>query len=486
MSCLAIVRCLRALSAPGRRGCLALLLGLISVEPTQGAATASGTTTASYEVRDLRHTILRAEDGKANDFASIEHAVDGYPWLATPSGLFRYDGAGFETELNSRLPSPSVSALCTPDGRLWFSCGAGVCWIDPSRIPRNPQIHYTAVSLTDPEQMRFCYSLLGVDEGWQDAQQRRHAYHMNLSSGRYESQVMAANETGAGSTAGAVLQFNVSPTLYRVLSFKIAVGVALILVVALWFVVRSDQMKGRYRRGMEARHAERKRIARDIHDTLLQGVQALLFRLQIWEEDPSIPESLRREIAAVSHQTRSIVLEGRERILGMRSTDTQQPVDLIESLALIGGNASVGKPTFEINTIGEVRSLTGDAQEQLIDIAREGVRNAYQHAEASRISVNVEYHKRSLHVSIADDGHGFDRAVAEGRVKSAHFGLMGMRERARQLGAQFHIRSKSKIGTRIEVIVPARAAYGGDFKWPWRRRPEAGGRPFKDCQPEKR
>jgi signal transduction histidine kinase len=309
-----------------------------------------------------------------------------------------------------------------------------------------PQIDYTAASPTNPEHMRFCCNLLALDEGWREPQRRRQAYYTNLSSGRYE--------------------------------FQVAVGVGLILVVALWFV-RSDQMKRRHRRGVEARHAERKRIARDIHDTLLQGVQALLFRLQIWEEDPNIPESLRREIATVSNQTKSMVLEGRERILGMRSTDTQ-PVDLIESLALIGGNASVGEATFEIKTVGEARSLIADVQEQLIDIAREGVRNAYQHAEASRISVNVEYRKHSLHVTIVDDGQGFDQAVAEGRVKSAHFGLMGMRERARQLGAQFHIRSKSTIGTRIEVIVPARAAYGGGFKWSWKRRVEAGGRRFKD------
>jgi signal transduction histidine kinase len=391
MSCLAIVHCLWARTAPGRRGWLGLLLALIAVEQTQGAPTALGTITASYEARELGDIAFRTQDGTASDIASVEPTVDGYLWLVTPSGPFR------------------------------------------------------AASPTNAEHM-------------------------------------AANEDGVGSTAGAVLQFNVRPTLYRALSFRIAVCVALILVVALWFVVRSDQMRRRYRRGVEARHAERKRIARDIHDTLLQGVQALLFRLQIWEEDPNIPESLRREIAAVSHQTKSMVLEGRERILGMRSMDTQ-PVDLIESLALIAGNASVGGATFEIKTVGEVRSLTADAQEQLIDIAREGVRNACQHAEASCISVNVEYNKHSLHVSIADDGHGFDQALAEGRVKSAHFGLMGMRERARQLGAQFHIRSKSTIGTRIDVIVPARAAYGGDFKWPWQRRPEAGGRRFKDHQP---
>jgi signal transduction histidine kinase len=484
MSCLAIVYFLWARTAPSRRGWLALLLGLISVEPTQGAPTASDTIIASCEVRELRNTAFRTQDGTASDIAFVEQTVGGYLWLASPSRLFRYDGARFETDLSGRRPSSSVSAQRTPDGRLWFSRLAGVWCVDPPRIPRNRQFDYTAAALTNPGHMRFCYSLQ-VDEGWQEAQQRRQAYYTNLSSGRYEFQVMAANEDGLGSTAGAVLQFNVRPTLYQILSFKIAVGVALILVVALWFVVRSEQMKRRYRRGVEAGHAERKRIARDIHDTLLQGVQALLFRLQIWEEDPNIPESLRREIAVVSHQTKSMVLEGRERILGMRSMDTP-PVDLIESLALIGGNASVGETTFEIKTVGEVRSLTADAQEQLIDIAREGVRNACQHAEASRISVNVEYHKHSLHVSITDDGRGFDQAVAEGRVKSAHFGLMGMRERARQLGAQFHIRSKSTIGTRIEVIVPARAAYGGGFKWPWQRCPEAGGRRFKDRQPEER
>jgi signal transduction histidine kinase len=416
MSCLATVHCLWVHTVPSRRGWLALLLGLISVEPTLGAPPTSGTITVSYEVRGLRDTAIRTQNGTASDIASVEQTVDGYLWLATLSGLFRHDGARFETELSGRLPQ---------------------------------------------------------------------AYHTNLSSGRYEFQVMAANEDGVGSTAGAMLQFDVRPALYWILSFKIAVGVGLSLVVALWFVVRTDQMKRRYRRGVEARHAERKRIARDIHDTLLQGVQALLFRLQIWEDDPNIPESLRREIAAVSHQTKSMVLEGRERILGMRSADTR-PVDLIESLALIGGNAAVGETAFEIKTVGEVRSLATDAQEQLIDIAREGVRNAYRHAEASRISVNVEYHKDSLHVSIADDGHGFDQAAAEGRVKSAHFGLMGMRERARQLGAQFHIRSKSTIGTRIEVIVPARAAYDDGFKWPWRPRPEAGGHRFKDRQPEER
>ena len=188
---------------------------------------------------------------------------------------------------------------------------------------RNLRIDYTAVSLTHPERMRFHYRLVGVDEGWQEAGQRRQAYYTNLSPGAYEFQVMGANEDGVWSATSAVLRFNVRPMLYQRPAFKVAAGVLLLLIVALLFFLRLDQVQRRYRRSMDARHAERERIARDIHDTLLQGVQALLFRLQMWEEDSNIPQYLRAQLAEVVRQTKSIVLEGRERILMMRRTEAQ-------------------------------------------------------------------------------------------------------------------------------------------------------------------
>jgi signal transduction histidine kinase len=406
---------------------------------------------------------------------------------------------GLDSAVEVVRPGPSL--LQTQDGHLWLSRREGVWSIDPAHIARNPvapivsvedlicsgtryeagaavslptgsrnlRIDYTAAALTHPERMHFHYRLVGVDEGWQEVGSRRQAYYTNLAPGAYEFQVMAANEDGVWSTTSAVLRFTVRPAFYQRLVFKVFAGVLLALVVVLMFILRLEQVQRHYRQGMDARHAERERIARDIHDTLLQGVQALLFRLHMWEEDPQLPQALRAEVAEVARQTKSIVIEGRERILMMRRSDAQRG-DLVESLAGIGNEACVGnEAAFEVTLAGEVKTLTVHAKEQLLDIAREAVRNAYQHACANRIAVKLEYRKESLLMSIADDGRGVDSDISAGRSSSSHFGVMGMRERARQLDAQFHIHSKSKSGTRVEVIVPARTAFRDAFRWPWQR-----------------
>jgi signal transduction histidine kinase len=173
------------------------------------------------------------------------------------------------------------------------------------------------------------------------------------------------------------------------------------------------------------------KIARDLHDTLLQGVQALLFRLRIWEDDPRVSGPLRSEIAAVSEQTKSMVVEGRERILVMRRTDTH-PEHLLESLKQLENADAADKPAaFTVDVLGAVMSVPVDAAEQLLDIAREAVRNAYQHSQASRISVTLEFRRRALVLSIEDDG--------------------------------------PESGTRVELVVPARTAYHRAFQWPWQR-----------------
>jgi signal transduction histidine kinase len=248
-----------------------------------------------------------------------------------------------------------------------------------------------------------------------------------------------------------------------------ALAAAALTATAVVLMFLLDRSQRRFRHSSEARHAERERIARDVHDTILQGAQALLFRLQMWEEDPTIPESLRREITGVVQQTRSMIVAGRERILMIRRADAQ-PADFRESLAAIGNEASAGKSaTFEISLMGAEKELTADTQDQLIAIAREAVRNAYQHAGPTSIVVCVQYLRRALILSVADDGLGIDQSALEGRVHSGHFGLIGMRERAKQLGARLHIHSRPDKGTRIEVIVPAGSAFRDAFRWPWQR-----------------
>jgi signal transduction histidine kinase len=306
-----------------------------------------------------------------------------------------------------------------------------------------------------------------MDEGWQDAGARRQAFYTNLGTGSYTFMVRAANEDGVWSEQTAVLRFSIPPAFYQTLWFRLLCVAILLLLAWLLLLMRFEQVKGRIRQRLDERHAERERIARDLHDTLLQGIQALLFRLQIWASDPGIPAQRRAEISAVVIQARAIVVEGRDRILTLRSVEPESK-DLLESLTEIADTESAGQAArFELVARGKPRLLFSEARQQLVDIAREAVRNAHRHARASRVAVTVDYRDTSLEMRIADDGRGIDPEIlADGR-RGGHFGLVGMRERAAQLGARFSVESNGTMGTRITVTVPAGVAFRGHWLWPW-------------------
>lgn len=224
------------------------------------------------------------------------------------------------------------------------------------------------------------------------------------------------------------------------------------------------------RERLQARKAERERIARDLHDTLLQGTQALLFRLQAWANDPAIPAARREEIAAVLVQARAIVVDGRDRLTALRSTDPECQ-DLLESLTAAAHTESFGKPArLQVTSSGRRRPVLMEAGGQLVDIAREAIRNAHRHAGASLVAVSVDYHDGSLRLEIVDDGHGIDPAVLQAGCRG-HFGLVGMRERAAELGARFSVERNGTGGTRVTVVAPAGVVFQGrGRRWAWPRR----------------
>ena len=261
--------------------------------------------------------------------------------------------------------------------------------------------------------------------------------------------------------------------VYQTVWFRLACVGAILALTWLFFRFRMEQVKVLMRQRMAARHAERERIARDLHDTLLQGIQALLFRLQIWASDPRIAAERRDEIAAVVVQARAIVVEGRDRLLTLRGCD---PVcqDLLESLTEAASTESTGRAArFEISSSGKRRPLLAEACRQLVDIAREALRNAHQHARASLVALSVEYRNTSLRLQIVDDGCGIDPAIAKAGERCGHFGLVGMRERAAQLGARFSIERNGANGTRVTVVAPAVVVFQDRWRWPWRRRRSA-------------
>ena len=239
------------------------------------------------------------------------------------------------------------------------------------------------------------------------------------------------------------------------------------------FLIRLAHVHARYRMGLKERHAERERIAREIHDTLLQGMQAVLFRLQIWELNSGVPEPMRQEISKVVTQAIAIIVEGRERILMLRRTEAK-PAELRQALTAIASEESIDElPVVSIHVTGIAAALTTDAFEQLVDIGREAIRNALVHAQAKQITVTLSYRRQSFSMVVTDDGKGIEAATLQSSGAARHFGLVGMNERAQQLHAQFRIEKNNPSGTRIIVVVPAQTAFRKRRHWPSRARTAA-------------
>jgi signal transduction histidine kinase len=235
----------------------------------------------------------------------------------------------------------------------------------------------------------------------------------------------------------------------------IAVAAALLLVWA-GYLIRTLSLRRRARLASLARHAERERIARDLHDTLLQGIQALLFRLDRWSRDDTVSQRLRDEIAAVAAQSRTIIIDGRDRIGILRQHHFERP-EILHALKHFSDQiCGSQRAALELRAHGVARRILPGVYEQILDITREAIRNACEHAQATRIEVQVRYGRSCLEVEVKDNGCGIPRHVLEQRY-SGHFGLLGMYERALEIRAR--LTHESGSGTRVTLSVHASLAY---------------------------
>jgi len=246
-------------------------------------------------------------------------------------------------------------------------------------------------------------------------------------------------------------------------------ALTIVTCVALIHYFRVAFINVRIRQQTDACHAERERIARDLHDTVLQGIQALVFRLQMWAEDLDLPKDRRDEIAVVVAQAKAIISEGRDRIVALRHADVERK-DFVGALTAIGSNMTGGEvPTYRIRVSGEPRPIVFETSQQLMDITREAVRNAYVHAQCAEVEVSIDYRKRYLRLTIADDGIGFNSTIGDQEHQVGHFGILGMQERALQLRARFSIEANGQTGTKVSITVPACAAFIKDHPTLWGR-----------------
>jgi len=387
--------------------------------------------------------------------------------------------------------TPVSTAAVDGTGRAWFNTNQGAAWIDPAQVRRNTappatfvqaliagdrrypaagavtlprrtssvRLAYTATSLAMPDRVRFRYRLDGVDEDWQEAGTRREASYANLGPGSYRFHVSAANEDGVWNEQGASLAFSIEPQFFQTGWFRalcLAIGALLAGGLYLW---RLRLMAERIHLRLEERTRERERIARELHDTLLQGVQGLLLRLQALAAGLGRDAPGRQALDTAVDRAREMLVEGRDRIVALRG-ETGEGMRLVQSLRAVGEEVGQECDTvFQVAVEGEERPLCAPAANEVLDIAREAIRNAFLHAQADRIEVRVTYQPQALRLSVTDDGVGLPPDVLRRGRLVGHWGLVGMHERAKRLGAQLTMRRMEPRGTEVVLSVPGHVAF---------------------------
>jgi len=376
-----------------------------------------------------------------------------------------------------------VGGVRGPDGRLWVATGLGLVVIDPQRLPvaHHPpppgiesftvsgqqraieddlvlpprtstvEIAYASVHLSSASKLRYRYRLEGVDEDWVLAGDTRRARYTGLAPAEYRFHV-AVTDNGRW-TDDAVLAFTLAPPFYRTTQFIVlaVLGSVLLMITAWWLRLRGLQ------RQYSLVFAERARVSREIHDTLLQSLAAIGVELEtIAGQTEPAQHALRGELARLRRRAGHTLREARDSILELRSTPMhRRPLgDALRDVVRRAGATSDVPVTFHEQ--GRRRPTAGDVDVQLARIAQEAVSNAVRYARPRGVTVTLTYEPDRVRLAVVDDGCGFDPAsVAQPAHGGEHFGLVTMQERAERAGGRLRIESRPGDGTRIEAELPS-------------------------------
>jgi len=430
-------------------------------------------------------------------------------WWANPETVL---DTRFYGVLDGARPStPSFnSAAYTSDGRVWFATGVVVQMIDPSRLPkvapaaptqiesvvvdrkqfaatnnlrvpprpRDLQIDYTSPTFLIPQQVTFRYRLDGYDHDWHDAGTRRQAFYADLPPGKYSFRVMASNSDGVWNDQPAKLDFSVAPAFYQTAWF-VAVC-AFFLLSLLWaaYQWRLRQLRHQFEITLDARVGERTRIARELHDTLLQSFHGLLLRLQtVSQLLRERPAEAQEKLDNTIEQAAAAITEGRDAVQALRDS-TVQANDLARAISTLGeeltSDSADRGPAFRVAVEGQSRDLHPIVRDEIYKVAAEALRNAFLHAEAKQVEVEIRYDDEQFRLRVRDDGKGMSSELLLSPAKEGHYGLPGMRERANLIGGKLTIWSEVDAGSEVELRVPASLAYASARRGSWSSRFAAG------------
>ena len=424
----------------------------------------------------------------------------GHLWIGTSGGILRMAASQFDRVLadpKNRLDfraynssdglagapvrSGFPNAARTADGRLWFVTGNGLTMLDPAQLsatrpappvriervsaggrsfepngaftlpPRTSavQFEYTALEFFSPRQVQFRYRLEGFEDTWTDAGARRVVSFTNLPPRQYRFRVIARSSEGVWNDHGAVLDFSIEPMFHQTRVFLLlCVAGASGLLFGGWRL-RLRQVRRQF--GLVL--TERARMAREIHDTLLQSLAGLELQVDAMSSQlESSPADVKQQLERVRRQIQLDVSEARQSIWDLRSPSLEAR-DLAGALQQLGDVVTAGHARFEFVVTGRPAPCAPRIEEHLLRVGREAVSNAVRHARADVVRLELVYGDRTITLRVSDDGRGFDPLEAT-HATDGHWGLATMHERAQAIGGRLRLASQPGEGTNIEMVAP--------------------------------
>jgi len=386
------------------------------------------------------------------------------------------------------------SVVTDSGGRVWFSLNRGISVVDPGRLKKNtapaipqvqtisadgslvrmgPALHipggrrrimfsYVGLILSAPGRVRYRYRLDGFDREWSQPAAAREAVYTNLPPGPYRFRVIATNPEGVWSTNEAALAFDVDPLFWQTWWFRLAMVAVCMAGILAFYRIRLRQVTKRSNQRFQERLAERTRIAQELHDTLLQGFVSASMQVHVAADRLPDDSGAKPTLTRAMELMREVIEEGRNAVRGLRSSHSPS-LDLEQTFAriqqeVISGQHAGQDVKFRVIVDGEPRALHPVLRDEVYRIGREALINAFRHAHAEHIEIEIKYSTKRLSILVRDDGCGIDPEVV--RVgREGHWGLRGMQERADRIGARLHVMSSGSAGTEIELIVPGNVAF---------------------------
>lgn len=452
----------------------------------------------------LIHAVRKAPDPLRQQIFGIAEDEGGWLWVATANHVLRVKRSSLITGVwNDRdyreygladglWGTEGVkrwrSVVADPQGRVWFSTNRGLSVVSPLRARVNSvaalvhidaveadgialNLHqsvrvasgtqtttfrYAALSLGNPERVRYRYRLETYDHEWSGPVTSRDAtYH--LGPGSYRFRVKASNSDGLWNGVEAAIALEVEPAPWQTWWFRLACVISAGLAIAAIYLLRMRQITQLLNVRFEERLAERGRIAQDLHDNLLQSILSLSMQLHVVKEQLPDDSPARTTMNRILQLTELVVDEGRKTLRGLRSS-IEDPNDLVDSLSQIPREIDQPGVRFRIVVRGSSLPLRAAIRDDVYCIGRESLVNAFRHSMAGKIDLILNYGGNELQIHVLDDGCGINPEVLQPDSKG-YRGLYGMRQRAERIGAKIKVLSRAGGGTEVELRVPNRLAF---------------------------